>query len=359
MAKTTTPEEFAALIMDSSAGMFRLLSIHLGARLGYYDALASHGGMTAPELAKRAGTDARYAREWLEQQVVSGILDVDDPDASADARTYRLPPAHREVLVDRDSLNYLVPLAQMLAACAKTGDAVIDAHRTGGGVPFEQFGLDMRDGQAAMNRPIFMSLLGSAWLPAMPDIHARLQRPGARVADVGCGGAWSSIAIARAYPAAEVHGFDLDAASVDLARANVAAAGLSGRVKVERRDAADPGLRGRYDLVVAMECIHDMSRPVEALRAMRGLLAEGGALFVVDERVGERFTREGEGLEWMMYGWSILHCLPVGAEPKPSAMTGTVLRPSTMREYSKQAGFAAISELPVAHDLFRLYRLDA
>ncbi len=363
MASTTLagpserPEAFAQLLLDSSAGVFRVFGIYLGLRLGYYDALRE-GPLTAPDLARRTGTHVRYAREWLEQQSVSGVLAVADATLGPDARVFSLPKGHAEVLTDADSLNYLAPLVQMLIGCTRPIDDVVEAYATGGGVPFSAYGADMRDGQAAMNRPMFLSLIGTAWVPTMKDIYARLQQPGARVADVGCGAAWSSIALARAYPEAQVDGFDLDEASVQLGQRNVLEMGLAERVSVELRDAADPKLRGTYDLVTAFECIHDMSKPVEALHAMRGLLNEGGAVLVVDERVGERFTPKGVGLEWMMYGWSVVHCLPVGMAEQPSAATGTVLRPDLMRTYAREAGFSRCEELPVANDLFRLYRLD-
>ena len=78
------------------------------------------------------------------------------------------------------------------------------------------------------------------------------------------------------------------------------------------RDASDPGLVGVYDLVTAFECVHDMTNPVGALRTMRSLAGENGAVLVVDERVGDNFAVEGSDIDWMMYGWSVLHCLPVG-----------------------------------------------
>lgn len=62
------------------------------------------------------------------------------------------------------------------------------------------------------------------------------------------------------------------------------------RVRFHVRDAAAPGPTGPYDLVVAFECIYDMSRPVEALGAMRKLVAEEGSVLVMDERVAESFT---------------------------------------------------------------------
>ena len=78
---------------------------------------------------------------------------------------------------------------------------------------------------------------------------------------------------------------------------------------------------------------------------------------MVEERVGETFTALGNDVEWMMYGWSILHCLPVGKAEAPSAETGTVMRPDTLRRYALEAGFRSVEILPIDHFFFRLYRL--
>jgi SAM-dependent methyltransferase len=177
----------------------------------------------------------------------------------------------------------------------------------------------------------------------------------ARVADIGCGGGWSSIGIAHAYPKAQVDGYDLDEPSVALAQANVAEAGLGERVRIQRRDAADPSLRGRYDLVAAFECVHDMSDPVGALRTMLGLARDGGAVIVMDERVGDRFTAKGNEVEWMMYGWSVLHCLPVGKADGYSAETGTARYASKLR----RRPVSYVEVLPIDNFFFRFYRLKA
>jgi hypothetical protein len=102
-----------------------------------------------------------------------------------------------------------------------------------------------------------------------------------------------------------------------------------------------------------------MSQPVEALRAMRGLAAEGGAALVVDERVADSFTAPGDEVERYMYGWSILCCLATGMASQPSAATGTVMRADTLARYAREAGFGRVVVLPVEHDFFRLYRLYA
>lgn len=345
-------------LFGAAIGMMDVVTIYLGDRLGYYRALAEHGPLTSGELAARTATAERYAREWLEQQAVGGLIDVDEPDAPADERRYRLPAGHAEALLDQDGLSYITPLTRQMIGVVTPLPQLLEAFRTGGGVPYPAYGPDMREGIAAANRVLFFNQLGAEWLPALPDIHRRLQAdPPARIADVACGVGWSSIALARAYPKARVDGFDLDEDSIAAAHENAARAGVADRVHFAVRDAADPALAGQYDLVTAFECVHDMARPVEALRAMRELAAADGAVLIGDERVAERFQAPGDALERLNYDFSVLHCLAVGMVEQPSSETGTVMRPDTLRRYAREAGFREVEILPIEHDLWRFYRL--
>ena len=81
-------------------------------------------------------------------------------------------------------------------------------------------------------------------------------------------------------------------------------------------------------------------------------------MLIVDERVGDAFTPQGNDVEWMMYGWSILHCLLVGMADQPSAATGTVMRTDTLRRYALEAGFRGVEILPIDNFFFRFYRLQ-
>jgi SAM-dependent methyltransferase len=354
----TRRDALAERLFGAALGAYELMTVHLGDRLGYYGALAEGGGSTSAELAAATATHERYAREWLEQQAVAGFLEVDDPDAPAEERRYRLPAGHAEVLIDRDSLAHVTPMARFGVSFAQTLPAVEDGFRSGGGVPWEAFGRLGRDAQGDANRPLFANLLGSDWLPAIEDVHARLQAdPPARVADVACGAGWSSIAIARAYPKVVVDGYDLDEASVELAREHVAGTEVADRVTFHLRDAGDPELAGSYQLVTVFEALHDMSQPVEVLRALRGLVAEDGAVVVMDERVADAFTAPGDEIERLMYTYSVLCCLPVGLADTPSAGTGTVMRADTLRRYAAAAGFTDVEVLPIEHEVFRFYRL--
>ncbi|MEW6401892.1 MAG: class I SAM-dependent methyltransferase [Chloroflexota bacterium] len=356
----TQRDTFVERFLGFTSGTFNLFSIYIGDQLGLYRALAESGPSTSTDLAKRTGTHERYIREWLEQQTVAGILEVEDPSQSTKWRRFRLPPGHAEPLIDCSSLNYLSPMAQLLIGAVRPLPAVLDAYRKGGGVPYKAYGSDLRDGQAAINYAAFWHQLPKEWLPTIKDVHARLQAdPPARVADIGCGYGWSSMGMARGYPKIHVDGFDLDRPSIKRAQENAKRNKLSDRVHFKVKDAGDPSLEGQYDLVTAFECVHDMSDPVGALQTMRRLVKKDGTVLIVDERVGENFTSKGNDVEWMMYGWSILHCLPVGMSNHNgnSAGTGTVMRPSTLRKYAKQAGFRDVEILPIEHFFFRFYQL--
>ena len=355
---TSRTDALAERLFTASLGALELFSVYLGAELGLYHALDRNGPLTADGLARAAGIAPRYAREWLEQQAVAGLLDVEDHAAPAEARRYGLDDEHARVLTAPDDEAHAAPFAHMLAGIGQALPRVLDAYRTGGGVPYHAYGRDFRHGQGAINRPAFTHELPSGWLAAMPDVVARLRGDGARVADVGCGQGWSTIALARAFPGARVDGLDNDDASVAEARRHAADAGVAGRARFVAGDASELARHGRYDLIVVLEALHDLARPAVALRAARAALADGGTLLVVDERVADAFTAPGDEVERMMFGWSVTHCLPTQMVEQPSAALGTALRAGTVRELAAEAGFARCEVLPVDNDFFRLYRLD-
>jgi hypothetical protein len=80
-------------------------------------------------------------------------------------------------------------------------------------------------------------------------------------------------------------------------------------------------------------------------------------VLVADERVGESFSAPGDNVERLNYGFSVLHCLPVGMAETPSAGTGTVMRPPTLRAYARDAGFRTVKLLPIEHDFWQFYHL--
>ncbi len=346
-------DEASERLFQMVLGALETFNVALGDRLGLYQILDGDGA-TAAGLAERAGTDPRWTREWLEQQAVGGLVTV----SGADEPVFALAPGYAETLTQPDGLYYLAPLARMTAATGLRMDDIEAAARHGGGVPWSAYGKEMRDGQAAINKPALINLLASEWLPgALPELTERLSA-GERISamDVGCGAGWAAIGAASAFPSLEVDAIDIDPETIRLATDNVAEAGLAERVHVlatDLREEAEPA----YDFAMAIECIHDMPDPVGVLEGVRRRLKPGAPALVVDERVAEEFAPNGDELERIMYCYSTLICLPDGMSTSPSAATGTVMRPSTLERYAREAGFASVTVAPVENDFFRFYVL--
>jgi SAM-dependent methyltransferase/predicted transcriptional regulator len=351
-------DALAERLFKSMIEATELASVWLGLRLHLYQALADQGPATVAELAQRAGVDARYAREWLEQQAVAGLLDVEDAAADAETRRFRLPQAHAEVLLDADHPAHTGATAWWMGSLAEVLPRIPGIYRSGEGLPYPEYGADARLAIANFNRPMFVNDL-AGWFAGVPDLQARLAASGARVLDAGCGIGWSSISLARAYPSLRVDGIDSDEASIAEAERLAAEAGVDDRVRFQRLDAAELGVAGGggYDAAFIFEALHDMARPVEALEAIRALLADGGVVVVADEKVAETFTAPGDEIERLNYGFSFWHCLPASRAETPSVAAGTVLRPATVREWSQRAGFASLRVLPVDNDFWRFYEL--
>ena len=354
-AEPGDPAALADRLFRDMTGALELLTVYLGERLGLYRALHADGPATSAELATRTGTGERYIREWLEHHAASGLLEVDDPAAGPLARRYSLPAGYVPVLADPGDVRYQAFNGVEIVRAARWMPQVAEAIR-GGGAPAPLPWAP--EGRPEFNRAVFLNLLARQWLPAIPDVDQRLRaEPPARVADLACGTGWSSIAMAQAYPLISVDGFDLDADAVRAARGHAEEAGLAGRVSFTVADASGPGVSGRYDLVTIMEGLHDMSRPVDALRVARGLLADPGCVIVADELVEDEFTAPASIEEQYHYGWSVVACLPAVMGDPDSAATGAVLRPDTLRRYARQAGFRDLEVLPVEAGMLRLYRL--
>jgi S-adenosylmethionine-diacylgycerolhomoserine-N-methlytransferase len=128
-------------------------------------------------------------------------------------------------------------------------------------------------------------------------------KPGARIAEIGCGTARNLIRIAETYPQAKLFGLDASAQMLETSHQSLARAGLDGRVKLVQAYAEDlsPGLFGEtapFDAIVFSYSLSMIPDWRKALAAARGALAPDGRVHVVDfgdlkglGPVGERILR--------------------------------------------------------------------
>ena len=338
------------LFTELNAGM-SCLSLYVGHRLGLFHALADVEGATSSELAETTKYNERYVREWLECMAAGSYLEHD-----AQSGRFSLPAEHAAALLDPDSPSSAIGVIGWIPSFASILPDLMEAFTTGGGVPYEAYGRDMMMAQGLSTRPMFINDYASMWIPAMPDVERRL-KAGGRVAEVGCGIGWSSIALARGFPNTHIDAIDPDEESVAEARRNVEEAGVSSQITFHMTTAEEAPVQGPYDLVTAFECIHDLPYPVQVLRRMRELASPGGTVLIADEAVEDTLEENTNFMGHMFYNYSLLHCLPQAMGFPNSAATGTVIKPSTLRRYAEEAGFTKVDVLPIENAPIRFYRL--
>lgn len=346
-------------ILEATIATMELAAVHLGLRLGLYHGLVELVEATSHQLAHHLALDERYVREWLEQQAVAQLLTCRDDAAPPRERIYAVPGATAAVLVVPDTPAYVGPLAHLAVGSVLPVEELEAAFRSGAGVPFSRYGAALRHGIGASNGATFDREL-AGWLAELTDVDRRLRTSrDARILDIGCGTGRSTLALARIHPHAAVHGIDLDVASVEDARAATVAAGLDHRVTFGVADAAvAPPRDGRgYDLVTVLAALHDVGDPVGVLASARRQLRGGGAVFIADQRTRDAFASDGDPVERLQYGVSVLHCLPATRAEDHVVAHGTVLRAATVDAWARAAGFTGATVLPIDDPFWRLYRL--
>jgi hypothetical protein len=184
-------EDLVGRLFMEGVGSMHVLTVYLGVKLGLWRALTEGKAVTVAELADVTSLDAWYVHEWLQAETIAGLVTADGDDLW----TARFTAAEGigEVLVEETSPAYLGGLTLACSAVGGILPNLVEAFRTGAGVPYEAYGSEAVEAQAALNRPAYVNDLAANWLGAYPDITARLNdtKNPARVADVGCGVGWA------------------------------------------------------------------------------------------------------------------------------------------------------------------------
>jgi len=344
-------EKFTDRIMADVNAAMSCLNLYIGHRLNLFKALQLLGNTNAKELAEYSHTNERYTREWLECMAAGAYID-HDPETGK----FSIPPEHVLALTRQDNSNYMAAFLCWIPSLAGVVKPVIEAFKTGEGVPYEAYGEDGLEAIGQGNKPMFINDYVSCWIPAMQEMKERLDA-GARVADIGCGYGWSSISLAKGFPKVKVDGYDNDRASIEQARKNARNEGVNGQLTFHDMAVENIPMNGKYDLITAFECLHDMAYPETALKKMKDMLSEDGAVLISEEAVGDNLEENKNFLGHMMYNFSVLHCLPQSMVFPDSAAIGTVMNPSRLKELAVEAGFSSFKVLPVENDFWRFYQL--
>jgi 2-polyprenyl-3-methyl-5-hydroxy-6-metoxy-1,4-benzoquinol methylase len=335
------------LVGDLSGAMTSALC-HLGDRLGLFKDLASNGPATSAELAQRAGITERYAREWLGGMGAAGYLDYDPA-----SQRYTLPAEHAPALAQEGGPMFIGGMLQMLPAQLGHLDQLAEAFRNGGGVPQSAYGEGFWDGFERFSGTWFENFLLQQWLPAVPDVQAKLER-GASVADVGCGRGRALLKMAQAFPASRFMGFDAYAPTIELATQRARAVGVGDRVRFEVRDVVQ-GIPEQYDLITTFDVIHDMANPRGALKAIRQALKPDGSYLCLEINAADRREDNAGPLAALFYGASITYCMTTSLANNGEGLGTLGMPEGKVREFCAEAGFGSVRRLPLDNPFNCLY----
>jgi len=320
-------------------GLANAQMVHLGAKLGLYKAMHGAGPLTSSSLAARLGLAERFVREWLYQQSAMGVVECLGPE------TFEMLPEAGLVFADEGFPLTLAAAINHIPAWFNIGLDAGEAFKTGLGRPYDGMGE-----QGARIMDAFFSgwnrgMLVSEALPRIPGVVEALQRGGA-VADVGCGGGAAPIAIASAFPTADVHGYDNSVHALTVAEEAKRAAGI-GNVTFHNPDLDPLPEAPAFDLVLSLDCLHDMSRPDLVAAAIRKAIKPDGVWFIVDfDAAPTPMENVKHPMGAMLFGSSILACLQSSAStPDGLALGPTGLPEHKMRELAEHAGFTRFSRV--------------
>jgi|RhiMetdeSRZDD1v2_1073273.scaffolds.fasta_scaffold232058_2 SAM-dependent methyltransferase len=334
---------------DTSATLTTILAV-LGDRLGLFKDLAAHGPATSDELASRLGMHERYAREWLGGMASAGYLEYEPA-----TRRFTLPPEHAPALAQEGGPVFFGGIYQELPAVTGVLDQLTVAFRAGGGVPQSAYSDQMWDGLERFTRIWFENLLTQQWLPAMPDVQAKLER-GAQVADVGCGRGRALIKLAQTFPNSRYMGYDVFGPTIERATANARAAGVADRVRFAQRDVSK-GLPEPYDVITTFDVVHDAVDPLGLLRTIRQGLRTDGIYVCLDINCSEKLEDNRGPLGALLYGFSVLYCMTTSLAGGGMGLGTLGFHEAKVRELCAEAGFSQVRRVPFDNPFNTLYEI--
>ena len=334
------------------------LAMGMGYRAHLFDVMDEmEAPATAEAIARQAGLDERYVKEWLGVMVCGGVVTLHSGDQGDDR--FSLPREHADFITRRAGSANLGVYTQeipLLTRCAM--DEVLEGFRTGQGVGyanyprFQQFMGQLAD---AKHREVLVK----TFLPSVDDgAVVRRMEAGIRVCDLGCAEGVALTLMAAAFPQSTFVGLDISGEALEAARAAADAQGLR-NISFVNQDAAAigeaSGLAGQFDYVTAFDAIHDQTRPLAALRGVHALLKPGGAFSMVDIAAGSRLAdNRDHPMGPFLYTVSLMHCMPVGLVDG-----GTGLGMMWGREKAvamlEEAGFTQVAVAAIPEDAFNLH----
>lgn len=342
-------QAFVGKVLNDSSATFATTLAALGDRLGLFKALATGGPATSTDLASRAGIDERYAREWLGGMTNAGYLLHEQ-----ETGRFILPAEHVPALAEEGGPFFFGGAYQMLLALGTIYDPLTDAFRHGGGVPQASYDGRFFEGMERFTACWFNNSLLQAWMPALPDVRARLER-GTELADIGCGRGRALVRLADVFPNSQFVGYDVLPSNIEAAQSCAIRAGVADRVRFEVRDVA-AALPHTFDVITTFDVVHDAADPLGLLRSIRESLKPGGIYVCLDMNCSDHLEDNNGPIGALFHGISTLYCMTTSLAQGGAGLGTLGLHERRLREYASVAGFVDV-RLAFQDPFNKLYEL--
>jgi len=338
---------FAGQVIGHLNGAMLSLMMSIGHKTGLYDKMAELPPSTSEQIAKAAGLNERYVREWLGAMVTGRIVEYDPSDG-----TYYLPPEHAGALTRAAGPNNMCALAEFVPEFAAVQDGIVSSFQKGGGVPYSEFDNFQRL-MAQLSAQTFDATLLDVTLPLAPGLVDRLTA-GIDVADLACGSGHAINLMAQAFPSSRFTGYDFSPEGVAAGRKEAKAMGLK-NATFEVEDIAKLDWKGQFDLVTVFDAIHDQAKPRQVLKNIYNLLRPGGVFLCTDIAASSHLHENLEHpLAPMMYSVSTMHCMTVSLALGGEGL-GNMWGEQKARELFAEAGFTQVDAKQVEGDIMNNY----
>ncbi len=344
-------QAFAGQVSQSIVGGLNCALTLLGDQLGLYKALAELNRATSTDLADKTRLSERWVREWLYQQSCVGQIGYNEADD-----TFYLTSEAVAVLADENHPAYMGGMFQSVVAIYDTVDQLPECFRTGLGQSYDDKGENCACGIERMSKKFQNDHLVPDLLPKLDGMVERL-KAGARVADVGCGGATSTIAMAKAFPNSEFVGYDISMHALGRARDNINSAGVT---NIQLHNPIDHPLPedGSLDFVTTFDVIHDSTHPDMLINAIRRSLKNDGTWLCADVKGMPTFAENlnDNPMATLAYSFSVLVCMSAGLSSPDGAGLGTLgFHETKAREMTAALGFTQFKTVPFDGDVFNAF----
>jgi 2-polyprenyl-3-methyl-5-hydroxy-6-metoxy-1,4-benzoquinol methylase len=335
---TTLVEQFAGAVVTDVAATLSGVMTSIGDKLGLYKAMAGAGLISSQTLADKTGTDERYVREWLSNQVAGGYVKYD-----TESENFFLPDEHIPVLVDNQSPVFLVPALEVAASLWMDEEKLLNAFTTGKGIAWSDHHHRLFCGSEALFRPGYKAFLSNDWIKAMDGVEEKLNR-GAKVADVGCGHGASTIVLAQQYPNSQFYAFDNHRESIDTAIMRAEEAGVSANTHFEAVDAKSYQTK-EFDLICFMDCLHDMGDPVGAAKHALNALNIEGSVLLVEPAAQDDLENNINPVSRLYYAASTAVCTPCSKSQEVGLALGAQAGQNRLTAVMQEAGFGVTTKV--------------